>query len=55
MILGLEFMVNLGDVMGLIAFGLIMSAVMILIVEGILWLWEWLKYKVCEIRRKMVY
>lgn len=54
--LGWQFMVNLGDVIGLLFLAVMLGIVLLLLlIEGIALCWAWLTDKVSELWRKMVY
>ena len=56
MILCWQFMVNLGDVIGLLFLAVMLGVVLLLLlIEGIALCWAWLTDKVSALWRKMVY
>jgi len=56
MMLCWQFMVTMSDAIGLVLLAVMLGLILLLLlIEGIEWCWDWLKDKVCEIWRKVVY
>lgn len=56
MMLGFEFFVTMGDVIGLVLLAVMLGIILLLLlIEGIALCWAWLKDKVSALWRKMVY
>ena len=56
MMLCWQFMVTLGDAIGLIVLAVMLGIILFLMaLQGIFWLLDWLKDKVSALWRKMVY
>jgi len=51
-----QFMVTLSDAIGIVLLAVMLGIVLLIMaLQGIFWLYDCLKDKVCEIWRKMVY